>query len=36
VELKTVLPPREEPELSEFLKTWKPRHPQEPRKGMKA
>ena len=36
VELKPVLPPREEPELTEFLKTWKPRHPQEPRKGMKA
>lgn len=36
VELKPMLPPREEPELTEFLKTWKPRHPQEPRKGMKA
>ena len=36
VELKPVLPPREEPELAEFLKTWKPRQPQDPRKGMKS
>jgi DnaJ-class molecular chaperone len=35
VELKPLLPPAEEPELAEFLKTWKPRHPQDPRKGMK-
>jgi len=35
VELKVVLPSGEEPELVEFLKTWQPRHPQEPRKGMK-
>jgi len=35
VELKPVLPPREEPELAEFLKTWKPHNPQDPRKGMK-
>ena len=27
VELHPVLPPDEEPELAEFLKTWKPRHP---------
>jgi DnaJ-class molecular chaperone len=36
VELKPVLPPREEPELTEFLKTWKPHNPQDPRKGMKS
>jgi DnaJ-class molecular chaperone len=34
VELHPVLPPAEEPELAEFLKTWKPRHPQDPRTGM--
>jgi DnaJ-class molecular chaperone len=34
VELHPVLPPAEEPELAEFLKTWKPRHPQDPRAGM--
>ena len=27
VELVPVLPPADEPELAEFLKTWKPRHP---------
>ena len=31
VELHPVLPPAEEPELAEFLKTWKPRHPIDPR-----
>jgi DnaJ-class molecular chaperone len=34
VELHPVLPPTEEPELAEFLKTWKPRHPQDPRAGL--
>jgi DnaJ-class molecular chaperone len=34
VELHPVLPPAEEPELSEFLKTWRPRHPVDPRAGM--
>jgi DnaJ-class molecular chaperone len=34
VELHPVLPPAEEPELAEFLKTWKPRHPVNPRAGM--
>ena len=34
VELHPVLPPAEEPELAEFLKTWKPRHPIDPRAGM--
>ena len=33
VELHPVLPPAEEPELAEFLKTWKPRHPLDPRAG---
>ena len=28
-----MLPPAEEPELAEFLKTWKPRHPIDPRDG---
>src|SRR5215471_8743212 len=31
VELHPVLPPAEEPELAEFLKNWKPRHPIDPR-----
>ena len=34
VELNPVLLPAEEPELAEFLKTWKPRHPVDPRAGM--
>ena len=34
VELVPVLPPADEPELAEFLKTWKPRHPTDPRAGM--
>jgi DnaJ-class molecular chaperone len=34
VELHPVLPPEEEPELAEFLRTWEPRHPFNPRSGM--
>jgi DnaJ-class molecular chaperone len=34
VELHPVLPPAEESELAEFMKTWKPRHPFDPRAGM--
>src|SRR5579872_697652 len=34
VELHPVLSPADEPELAEFLKTWKPRHPVDPRAGM--
>jgi DnaJ-class molecular chaperone len=34
VELNVVLPPGEEPELSEFLKNWKPHHGGSPRSGM--
>jgi DnaJ-class molecular chaperone len=34
VELHPILPPAEEPELAEFLRTWKPRHPIDPRTGM--
>lgn len=34
VELNPVLSPADEPELAEFLKTWKPRHPVDPRAGM--
>lgn len=34
VELHPVLPPAEEPELAEFLKDWKPRHPFNPRSDM--
>jgi DnaJ-class molecular chaperone len=34
VEVHPVLPPAEEPELAEFLKTWKPRHPIDPRADM--
>src|SRR6478736_758356 len=34
VELHPVLPPTEEPELAEFLKNWKPRHPIDPRADM--
>jgi DnaJ-class molecular chaperone len=33
VELHPVLPPAEEPELAEFLRSWKPRHPINPRTG---
>jgi len=33
VQLDVVLPPGEEPELAEFLKTWKPSHPFNPREG---
>jgi DnaJ-class molecular chaperone len=33
VELHPVLPPADEPELAEFLRTWKPRHPVNPRAG---
>jgi DnaJ-class molecular chaperone len=34
VDLKIVLPPEPEPELTEFLKSWTPAHPFDPRKGM--
>jgi DnaJ-class molecular chaperone len=34
VELHPVVPPSDEPELAEFLRTWKPRHPLDPRAGM--
>jgi DnaJ-class molecular chaperone len=34
VELQIVLPPGDEPELAEFLKTWNPRHATDPRAGM--
>jgi len=34
VEVHPVLPPSEEPELAEFLKSWKPRHPIDPRADM--
>jgi DnaJ-class molecular chaperone len=34
VELHVMLPPSEEPELAEFLKTWKPRHDFDPRAGI--
>jgi len=34
VQLHVVLPPTEEPELSEFLKTWKPQHAFNPRAGL--
>jgi DnaJ-class molecular chaperone len=33
VELHPVLPPEEEPELAEFLRTWEPRHAFNPRSG---
>ncbi|HEY6434877.1 MAG TPA: J domain-containing protein [Acetobacteraceae bacterium] len=36
VELKVVLPPGNEPELAEFLKTWKPGRPFNPRSGMES
>ena len=34
VELKLVLPPKHEPALAEFLTTWTPAHPFDPRKDM--
>ena len=34
VELKVVLPTREEPALADFLKTWEPEHPVNPRKDL--
>jgi DnaJ-class molecular chaperone len=34
VDLKIVLAPEPEPELTEFLKTWTPKHPFDPRKGL--
>lgn len=34
VELRVVHPPADEPELAEFLRDWKPRHPFNPRAGM--
>lgn len=34
VQLRVVLPPAEEPELTEFLKTWEPKHPFNPRAGL--
>jgi DnaJ-class molecular chaperone len=34
VELHPVVPPADEPELAEFLRTWKPRHPIDPRADM--
>ncbi len=33
VELHPVVPPAEEPELADFLRAWKPRHPFNPRSG---
>ena len=34
VQLHVVLPPTEEPELAEFLKSWHPRNPFNPREGL--
>ena len=34
VQLHVVLPPAEEPELTEFLKSWEPQHPFNPRAGL--
>jgi len=34
VQLHVVLPPADEPELAEFLKTWQPRQPFNPRAGL--
>lgn len=34
VTLKLVLPKESEPELERFLESWKPVHPQDPRRGM--
>lgn len=36
VQLHVVLPPAEEPEFSEFLKSWKPRHAFNPRAGLES
>jgi DnaJ-class molecular chaperone len=36
VQLHVVLPPSEEPELAEFLKTWTPRHAFNPRAGLES
>jgi DnaJ-class molecular chaperone len=36
VTLKLVLPAEPEPELARFLESWKPEHPQDPRRGMEA
>jgi len=36
VTLKVVLPMMEEPELTEFLETWQPRNPDDPRKEMQS
>jgi DnaJ-class molecular chaperone len=36
VELHPVLPPADEPELAEFLKSWKPRHPVDPRADLES
>ena len=36
VTLKVVLPVEEEPELTAFLETWKPRNPDDPRKEMQS
>ena len=34
VQLHVVLPPSDEPELADFLKTWQPRNPVNPRAGL--
>ena len=34
INLKVVLPTAEEPELVEFLETWRPKHEQDPRTEM--
>ncbi|HCX67268.1 MAG TPA: molecular chaperone DnaJ, partial [Rhodobiaceae bacterium] len=34
VTLKVVLPEGDEPELAAFLESWKPKHPDDPRKEM--
>jgi len=34
VQLHVVVPPAEEPELAEFLKTWEEKHPFDPRAGL--
>jgi DnaJ-class molecular chaperone len=36
VELAIVLPTEPEPELAAFLESWQPRHPFDPRRGLKA
>jgi DnaJ-class molecular chaperone len=36
VTLRVVLPTAPEPELTKFLESWKPEHPQDPRRGMEA